>query len=148
MLASYSIVRLAAWRWCALLLVLCLSMTLSKAVRAEAFYIENYDIRMTVNADATLDFIETIDVVFTEERHGLIRRIPYRYPIMPVPNGTQRAQRSYTSGDYNETFIKRVAVEGWQYQTEKNRRLFIYTHRVGGHQSIRQSAICHQLSGH
>lgn len=137
MLASYSIVRLAAWRWCVLLLVLCLSMTLSKAVRAEAFYIENYDIRMTVNADATLDFVETIDVVFTEERHGLIRRIPYRYPVMPVPNGTQRAQRSYTSGDYNETFIKRVAVEGWQYQTEK----------IGDYLSIRIGSEGTKVSG-
>ena len=43
---------------------------------AENFYIENYDVKMNVNEDKSVDVIENIDVVFTAPSHGIYRTIP------------------------------------------------------------------------
>jgi uncharacterized membrane protein YgcG len=86
---------------------------------AESFYIENYDINLSLNADASIDIIETIDVQFTAERHGIIRKIPYRYKIQALPSTTQKANLRYTSKGYNETFVKRIKIDDWEFSTEK-----------------------------
>lgn len=42
----------------------------------DGFYIENMDIQVIANSDRSYDITETIDVFFTEEKHGIIRTIP------------------------------------------------------------------------
>ena len=43
---------------------------------AEAFYIQHFDIKIEINEEGYFDVTETIDVVFTEKRRGIIREIP------------------------------------------------------------------------
>ncbi|MEG1650736.1 MAG: DUF2207 domain-containing protein [Oscillospiraceae bacterium] len=40
------------------------------------YYIKNYDVNAVANSDRSYDIVETIDVHFNEERHGIIREIP------------------------------------------------------------------------
>lgn len=42
----------------------------------DGYYIKNMKVDVTVNADRTFDVVETIDVFFAEERHGIYRDIP------------------------------------------------------------------------
>ncbi len=48
------------------------------AFGAEAFNITSYNIDMTVYKDNSYAVIETIDVSFTEQRHGIIRSLPLK----------------------------------------------------------------------
>lgn len=60
------------------LLLLVLPLWLFAAqVKAEYFTITRYDIAVTFAADGSADFVETIEVKFTEPRHGIFRFIPY-----------------------------------------------------------------------
>ena len=43
---------------------------------AENFYITDYDVKMNVNEDKSVDVVETIDVIFTNPSHGIYRTIP------------------------------------------------------------------------
>ncbi len=94
------------------LLVLAL---LSQRLSAEAFYIDQYDIRVHIANDGTLDVVETIDVVFTEERHGILRNMPFRYYNENIPNGDQ-ARRSYQETDVITLFFKDVQVDDRQFE--------------------------------
>ena len=47
----------------------------------EYFTITQYNVAVSVNKDASLDVDETINVHFTEPRHGIYRFIPYRYQL-------------------------------------------------------------------
>ncbi len=42
----------------------------------DGYYIRHMSVDVTANADRTFDIVETIDVHFNEERHGIIRSIP------------------------------------------------------------------------
>ena len=72
--------------------------------KAEYFSITRYDISVTFAADGSADFVETIEVRFTEPRHGIFRFIPYRDNI----NG-QRVDR----------LIKDIKVDGFKFTTSK-----------------------------
>ncbi|MBA2761875.1 MAG: hypothetical protein H0U39_07940, partial [Segetibacter sp.] len=58
-----------------LLIVVCINYTIAQ----EYFTINRYNVAVKVNKDASLDIDETILVHFTENRHGIIRFIPYKY---------------------------------------------------------------------
>ncbi len=81
----------------------------------EAFTITRYDIKVTVNKDASLDVREDIAVHFTEPRHGIYREIPVKYRIEPSPAGTETADRQFSSGGYNRIFIENISVPGHNY---------------------------------
>ena len=53
----------------------------------EYFTIKQYNVVVHVNKDASLDVDETINVHFTEPRHGIFRFIPYKYPLQQLPAG-------------------------------------------------------------
>lgn len=55
-----------------------ISIISSSPAFAENFYIENYDVKMNVNEDKSVDVIENIDVVFTAPSHGIYRTIPLK----------------------------------------------------------------------
>lgn len=48
------------------------------AAKAEStgYYIQSYDVQMTVDEARNISVAETIDVMFTQERHGIFRTIP------------------------------------------------------------------------
>lgn len=87
----------------------------SYAHAQEYFTISKYDVAVTVNKDASLDVVETINVHFTEPRHGIIRFIPYKYQLQSLPAGTAKAKRQLESGGYAHIIIQNITVDGWKY---------------------------------
>lgn len=55
--------------------VICL-LLITKTAHAENFYIDNYDVDLTVYEDNSVLVSEVIEVVFTNPSHGIIRSIP------------------------------------------------------------------------
>ena len=63
---------------CTALIISILTFVAVPAFGAEAFNITSYNIDMTVYEDNSYAVIETIDVAFTEQRHGIIRSLPLK----------------------------------------------------------------------
>ena len=57
----------------------------------EYFTISHYAVGVKINKDASLNIVEKISVHFTEPRHGIIRKIPYKYKVEALPAGVQKA---------------------------------------------------------
>ncbi len=82
----------------------------------EYFTIKQYDVEVKINKDASMDIAEKINVRFTEPRHGIIRKIPYKYKLQSLPKGTARAGMPLQSGGYNRIIIDDIKVPGWKYE--------------------------------
>lgn len=95
-----------------LLLVLA---TVFSANAQGGYSIKHYTVNVLVNKDASLDITETIDVEFTESRHGIIRLIPYKYLMEALPKGSEKADRQLESNGYAQTIIESINVENWNY---------------------------------
>ncbi|MDL2225490.1 DUF2207 domain-containing protein [Eubacteriales bacterium OttesenSCG-928-M02] len=65
----------------------------------EGYYIDHYQVDITVNDDRSYDVVETLTVYYREKRQGILRRIPY-----------SNSEENYE--------IKDVSVQGAQYQLE------------------------------
>ncbi len=78
----------------------------------EAFTITRYDVNVKVNKDASLNVEEVINVHFNEPRHGIIRKIPFKYRIQPLPSGTEKAKRQLESTGFSRTIIQDIKVPG------------------------------------
>ncbi len=85
------------------------------AYAQEAFTIRNYIVEVKVNKDASLDINENISVHFTEPRHGIIRRIPYKYQLSSLPSGSKKAERQLEVDGYTRTIVENINVQGWEY---------------------------------
>lgn len=102
----------------------------------EAFIIKNYDVKLHLTRDAVIQVTETIDLEFTEKRHGIIRKIPVRYD---APNGGV-ANRPFKNGrDEIKIFLTNIEVENWNYTIEnegdyKNIRIGSESKTVNGPQ--------------
>lgn len=100
-----------------LVFIIILVFSLQSITAQEAFIIKNYDIQLHITRDAVIEVTETIDLEFTEERHGIIRRIPVRYD---APGGGI-ANRPLKGGrDEIRIFLTNIEVENWEYQIEKD----------------------------
>jgi uncharacterized membrane protein YgcG len=86
------------------------------AIAQEYFTISNYNVAIKVNKDASLDIEETIHVRFTENRHGILRFVPYKYQLQSLPEGVDKANRQLESGGKARTIIEDIKVEGWDYE--------------------------------
>ncbi len=86
----------------------------------EAFTINHYQINVKVNRDASLDISEKLDVHFTEQRHGIIRSIPYQYPMEQLPAGVEQSDRQMHANGYTRTFIENIKVPGHAFSTSKS----------------------------
>jgi uncharacterized membrane protein len=86
----------------------------------EYFTIRQYDVSIKVNKDASLDISEKINVHFTEPRHGIIRKIPYKYEIQLLPANSQKADRQLESGGYSRTIIQDIKVPGLNYDVSND----------------------------
>jgi uncharacterized membrane protein len=86
----------------------------------EAFTIRHYSIDVKINKNASLDFAETLNVHFTEQRHGIIRSIPYQYPLQSLPSGIQKAERQMEVNGYAHTTIENIKVPHWKFSVKKS----------------------------
>lgn len=68
--------------------------TYPKIVSAEFFTIKKYNVDITIKKDAVIEIKEEILVNFTEQRHGIFRKIPYKYEIKRA--GEDSAERPLT----------------------------------------------------
>ena len=107
----------------------------------EYFTITNYNIHVKINKNASLDIAEKIDLYFTEQRHGIIRQIPYKYKLQPLSAGGQRAERQMQSGSYSRIIIEDIKVPGWKYEASnsgdyKSIKIGSYDKYVNGDQQV------------
>jgi uncharacterized membrane protein len=86
----------------------------------EAFTIPHYRIDLKVNKDASLDITENLDVHFTEQRHGIVRSIPYQYPMEQLPAGVDQAERQMHANGYTRIFVENIKVPGYNFSTSKS----------------------------
>jgi uncharacterized membrane protein YgcG len=99
------------------LLLICLA---NNALYAQEYFtIKQYNVAVKINKDASLDITETINVHFTEPRHGIFRMIPFKYSIQSLPDGMEKAERQMESNGYAHTFIEDIEVEGWNYSVSE-----------------------------
>jgi hypothetical protein len=87
----------------------------SNARGQEYFTINHYHVSVKVNRDASLDITEIISAHFTEPRHGIIRRIPYKYQLQNLPGESEIAERQMVSKGHLRTIIENIKVAGWNY---------------------------------
>ncbi|MEP6951166.1 MAG: DUF2207 domain-containing protein [Ginsengibacter sp.] len=105
--------------------ILILSAVVVGKTRAQEYFtISHYDVDIQINKDASLNIIEKINVHFTEPRHGIIRKIPYKYEIQAIPAGVEKARAATESGGYVHTIVDNIKVPGWDFDvsTEGNYR--------------------------
>jgi uncharacterized membrane protein len=88
-----------------LLLVLLPFLLFSQKGSAEYFVIRDYDISVTITREGYADFVETIEVEFSEPRHGIIRFIPFRDEI---------------NGKRVDRILKDFNVQGYKYAVSKD----------------------------
>ncbi|MEO6455608.1 MAG: DUF2207 domain-containing protein, partial [Ginsengibacter sp.] len=98
-----------------ILSLLILFILFNAATAQEYFTITQYNVAVHVNKDASLDVDETINVHFTEPRHGIIRLIPYKYALESLSAGSEKANRQLESGGYAHTMVENIKVDGWNY---------------------------------
>ena len=89
----------------------------------EAFTVSNYDIKVNVNKDASIHVIETIDVNFSQPRHGIIRSFLYKYGITDLPVGTEKADQQLVSGNKIRLIVKDIKVKNHSFETSQENGL-------------------------
>ncbi|MBK9335581.1 MAG: DUF2207 domain-containing protein [Lewinellaceae bacterium] len=87
-----------------LLLLLLPVWLLANRAHAEYFTIIKYHIGVTFTADGEANFEETIEVEFSEPRHGIFRQIPLR---------------SIVDGKTVDRLVRDVAVDGFKFSTSR-----------------------------
>lgn len=80
------------------------------------YYIENYNIAISVNEDASLNITEDLRVVFNEPRHGIIRKIPFKYKLRPTAEGVEKADLQMASGNTVRTVVEDIKVPGQEFK--------------------------------
>lgn len=85
------------------LLILLLLFSRATAL-AEYFVIDQFDIRIRVDESGFFEVTETIDVTFSELRHGIYRIIPCRYRM---------------GGKKYDISLYDISVEGWEFKRER-----------------------------
>ncbi len=111
---------------------------LAFTANAEYFYIRDYHVSVYINRDATVFIDETIGVHFTSPRHGIIRKVPYRYRVYPSARLGFR-----TSSDYYTISIYNVKVDGFKYKTYRSGNyLFI---RIGDPNSLVRGDVTYRI---
>lgn len=99
-----------------LLSFLCLALCCLPLRAQEAFYIENYDVQIHLDQQGVLDVVETLDVFFTEERHGIIRSMPFRYYAASDAKLAEASARALNrSGEDFSIYYTNIEVEDWEY---------------------------------
>lgn len=95
-------------------LLLCLSQNMP----AQGFSITQYDIDVVIQENGSLKIRETIDVFFTEQKHGIYKDIPTRYTIDFPVMGDSAKYRYLSPGNVLKMPVRNIAVPGNEYQLE------------------------------
>ncbi|MBQ0023149.1 MAG: DUF2207 domain-containing protein [Prevotellaceae bacterium] len=100
-------------------IMLVLLAVLPKAALADegGYYIRNYNVQATVHKDNVWDITETVDVTFTEYRHGFYRYIPYKYSLYLNfwdENGKEEVKQYEYYADIDD-----LMCDGWEYTTDR-----------------------------
>lgn len=103
-----------------IVLPLLCSLLTAVGANAQGYTIQQYQVAVTVNKDASLDITETINADFTESHHGILRMIPYKYRLAALPPGTQKANRQLESNGYAHTIIEDINVKDWDFSVSTN----------------------------
>lgn len=106
------------------LLVLIPFLLLSLCLSAEDFDITAYDVNVGINSDGSLDIIETIDLYYHVQKHGLMREIPFRYNYDQKRETEEPAKRDETPHFY-EILIKDVSVDGFEHEAYKEGDMYV-----------------------
>lgn len=72
------------------------------SLRAEYFVITNYNVRIVFTEEGYADFTETIEVLFSQPRHGIFRHIPLK---------------SEVNGEMVSRILRDIKVEGFDFST-------------------------------
>src|SRR5690348_6265870 len=99
-------------------LLFLLLLFVSSGIKAEAFVIRQYHVEVNFTEEGYADFEETIDVEFTESRHGIIRFIPLYF--------TSEGRSLYWK-------IKNAKVDGYKFSAGKDGEN--YTIKIGDPQT-------------
>jgi uncharacterized membrane protein YgcG len=91
-----------------------LLLCLSQRIQAQTFNITQYNIDVAIQENGSLKIRETIDVFFTEKKHGIYKDIPTRYTI-EFPADGDRAKYRYLTGDVLKMPVRNIAVPGHPY---------------------------------
>jgi uncharacterized membrane protein YgcG len=90
---------------------------LLQRIHAQGFSITQYDIDVTIQENGSLKIRETIDVFFTEKKHGIYKDIPTRYTIDFAAVGDSAKYR-YLTGNVLKMPVRNIAVPDNPYQLE------------------------------
>ncbi len=63
----------------------------SQPTKDNGYYITNYEVVMNINQDNTVNVQERIEVVFTENRHGIVRALPLKSNVQFMHNGQEKS---------------------------------------------------------
>ena len=77
----------------------------------EYYVIRNYHVDVKVNSDASLSITEIINVHFTSPRHGIYRKIKYKFPIIKFSENTEQADAGLKKGKTRIVLIDHVRVD-------------------------------------
>lgn len=91
---------------------------LSQNVSAQGFSITQYDIDVAIQENGSLKIRETIDVFFTEKKHGIYKDIPTRYSIDFPVMGDSAKYRYLAPGNVLKMPVRNIAVPGNEYKLE------------------------------
>lgn len=90
---------------------------LSHHSQAQGFNITQYDIDVAIQENGCLKIRETIDVFFTEKKHGIYKDIPTRYTI-DLPAIGDSAKYRYLLGNVLKMPVRNIEVPGNTYNLE------------------------------
>jgi len=114
------------YRFIALLIFFSLFLAIKNSY-AEYFTIKNYNVDLTVKNNSVIEVKEEISVSFTEQRHGIFRKIPYIYKTSD--KGKDIADRPFTLNKNFRYDIFDVNVPNENYKVYKEGRYLII--RIG-----------------
>ncbi|MBQ6860261.1 MAG: DUF2207 domain-containing protein [Clostridia bacterium] len=110
-----------------LFLLTVLMCSMFSSVFAADYYIEEYNVYVTVNEDNVLNIEEEITTMFEVPKHGIIRKIPLKNEVV----------RNDGSSEKNNVAIKNINVKGADYTVSSS----------GGYKSIKIGSASTTLTG-
>ncbi|KAA0257342.1 DUF2207 domain-containing protein [Deferribacter autotrophicus] len=101
--------------------VISLLFAFSSIAKAEYFYIKDYVVNIFINKNSVIDVEEKILVHFNSPRHGIFRKIPYKYH---VENKDDDLNRPFIYGSTYKIKIYDVEVDNFNFTTYKKGNYF------------------------
>lgn len=92
----------------------------SRASAQEYFFIRHFHVDIQLEKNADIKVSEKIDVHFLEPRHGIFRKIPYRYPLSALGDSVEKANTDWVFNGYRYTKIKGIGVKNFKFEKEED----------------------------